>query len=261
VLIEYRLEVGPVETRAPAFVTVSETVVDRERPAPRPVTVSVYVPRGVIVTQFDVVTVRTVELPVVGVGLNDAVAPAGRPLTENPIESGKLDRVIAIEKVVPTPCPTLALVGEGASEKLLTVRLAQAVPLLVLCAGDPSVARTQTVWLPAVDGAVIEAVRPSEAPPKVPSEAAIEVQLPPSTWTCALATADASVAVAVTVTLPPGIWVAGVRAGVVTLGGVVSAVAVGAVVGVGAAVGVGVGVGVGVIVGPGVGGGALRQPG
>jgi hypothetical protein len=55
-----------------------------------------YVPRGVTVPQFDVLIERTVDDPVVELGLNKAVAPLGSPITLNAMESGKLTRATLI---------------------------------------------------------------------------------------------------------------------------------------------------------------------
>ncbi len=76
------------------LVTDNPTTAFLDSPAPEPVMESEYVPRGVVVPQFEVRTVRMAELPVVGFGLNEAVAPAGRPVTENVMLSGKLDRLM-----------------------------------------------------------------------------------------------------------------------------------------------------------------------
>jgi len=97
--------------------TVSVTEVVCVAEVPVPVTVSVYVPAAAV----PVFTV-SVELPpaVTDVGLSDAVAPLGTPVTER-LTVCALPEVTAVEIVlVPeAPCTRLKLVGLAAIEKLL----------------------------------------------------------------------------------------------------------------------------------------------
>jgi hypothetical protein len=148
--------------------------------------------------------------------LKDAVAPAGRPLTPNAIVGVKLVRATLIVKEVEEPCATLALVVDADREKLITVRVAQAVPALVV--PSESVARTQTWYVPVVAGAVTVDATASEAPPNDPSDASIAVHDPLPRRFSAWLTPLASVALAVTVTAPPGTTDAGDRSGAVTVG-------------------------------------------
>src|SRR5437879_3697675 len=96
--------------------TVSVTEVVCVAEVPVPVTVSVYVPTAAV----PVFTV-SVELPpaVTDVGLSDAVAPLGTPVTER-LTVCALPEVTAVEIVlVPeAPCTRLKLVGLAAIEKL-----------------------------------------------------------------------------------------------------------------------------------------------
>jgi len=55
------------------------------------------VPTGVIVPLLEVVTVRVEEVPVAGSGLNEPVAPLGRPLTLRSTAEVKFVREMAIE--------------------------------------------------------------------------------------------------------------------------------------------------------------------
>src|SRR5437879_4066948 len=100
---------------------------------PVPVTVSVYVPAAAV----PVFTV-SVELPpaVTDVGLSDAVAPLGTPVTER-LTVCALPEVTAVEIVlVPeAPCTRLKLVGLAAIEKLfggLTVSVTEVVCVAVV---------------------------------------------------------------------------------------------------------------------------------
>jgi hypothetical protein len=65
-------------------------------PPPVPVTVRVDVPIGVGEPQFVVVIVSVDEVPVVEVGLNEPVAPAGRPPMLSATDDGQAVRVMVI---------------------------------------------------------------------------------------------------------------------------------------------------------------------
>jgi hypothetical protein len=98
---------GPIPS-----VTTSLVVTVRTRPPPSPATVTVYVPVGVIVDVLEAERVRVELVPVVEVGLNDAFAPAGSPLTVNATALVTLDLTIPTDAEALEPCLTVTLERE-----------------------------------------------------------------------------------------------------------------------------------------------------
>ena len=96
--------------------TVSATVVVCVALVPVPVTVTVYVPAGVL---GPAVSVSTEELPAAtDAGLNDAVAPAGRPLAESATACGAPPVTdVEIVEVPADPAGTVTADGLAESEK------------------------------------------------------------------------------------------------------------------------------------------------
>ena len=122
---------GAVTTSVTFVLLVSEPLV--------PLTVTVYVPVGVEV----VVATASVDdpEPVTDVGVNDAVAPVGKPMT--PSVTAPLKPLIAETVVVydaPVPADTVFELGVAESEKsvTVTVRVAAALvaPALSVTASD-----------------------------------------------------------------------------------------------------------------------------
>src|SRR5438094_803017 len=99
-------------------VTTSVDVAVRVIPFPVAWSVSAYEPTGVIVPDFDVVTWRVVELPLVVVASRVADAPAGSPVTDSVTGSVKYVRLIATESDVVAPCLTDWLAGDEPRLKL-----------------------------------------------------------------------------------------------------------------------------------------------
>ena len=107
---------APIVKSFGAAVTVSVTVVLCVALGAVPVTVTVYVPGVVPVPTLNV----SVELPpaVTTLGLNDAVAPAGRPLAESVTLSAEpLTTAVEIVEVVLPPCTAETLLGLALIEK------------------------------------------------------------------------------------------------------------------------------------------------
>src|SRR5437762_11770299 len=103
-------------------VTTRVACTERVRPLLVPLTVSGYVPIGVIVPLFDVVTVNVADMPLVGVGPGVALAPAGKPETVSP--TGRVKKVPSIRsvKLVAEPCCTDALDGVELRAKVAPYR-------------------------------------------------------------------------------------------------------------------------------------------
>jgi hypothetical protein len=107
-----------VTTVPPALLTVSDTVVEWVALVPVPLTVTEYVPAGVV----DEVEIVIVEDPpaVTAVGLNDTVAPEGKPLAlKDTVCADPLVTAVLIVEVPDDPCVTVTLDGLAEIEKSL----------------------------------------------------------------------------------------------------------------------------------------------
>ena|SRR5882762_8577391 len=114
--IERLVGFAPIEKSFGAAVTVRVTPVECVALVPVPVTVTVYVPGGVV----PAVAIVMVELlpAATAVGLNDAVAPAGRPVAlKLTFCAEPLVTAVEIVDVPLEPCWTETLVGFAPIEK------------------------------------------------------------------------------------------------------------------------------------------------
>src|SRR5690349_5711620 len=126
-------EVGVAATGAMPSVTTSDTLVERVMPFAVPVTLSVYVPVGVTVPDFDVVTESVAELPLVEVELSVAVVPAGAPETDSETGRVKKVRLIPMPKLADWPCftepPAASVAAEDRLKFAPNVTFVRSVPL------------------------------------------------------------------------------------------------------------------------------------
>jgi hypothetical protein len=124
----------------PAGFTVSVSVVLCVADVPVPVTVTVEVPVGV---DPDVLIVSVEFDPeLIGLGLNDAVAPVGRPLALS-VTLCALPLTVVLTVLVPLePCVAVALVALIVKSPTGAVTVSET---LVLCVAEPSTPVTVTV--------------------------------------------------------------------------------------------------------------------
>jgi hypothetical protein len=130
--------------------TVSPTVVVWLRLPLVPVIVTVADPRVAVLLA---VRVRLVLLPVVGVGLNAAVTPVGKPLAVKatlPVKPPVRVMVIVLLPLPPRAMLTLAGLADSEKSGAATVKL-----IVVVCVSPPPVAVIVTVAAPSV--AVLDA--------------------------------------------------------------------------------------------------------